>query len=546
MHRNVLILISFLLQSVSMFAESGSPVIEMKADRTMIYPQRMGLTGEESLMDVLQMVPDLMIAGYEDVISNYNLRIDNCPMNGDTRLILSQMKAKDIAKIQVCDNTGVAKGTIGTGRVLDINMKMPERLKGFVEGQGDFGKEVAGIGSVNTLYGSKHTDLYANASYRHQDGNEEFLTLHLTNRFDDRNKLLTYFTQQYLDRPSGKSRKVMGRARYFHTFNDLGTELLIVGGYQYASDMELSKKLPLYIVELNTPLISKQRSMMLGAEGDFLMTRQKDTDRSWDVFNNDIYLQFTYSLPKWKLTVGNRVMFYNYKFFDKQSSRAERMDAGISQKHSDTRDNANACVIYIPDNRNQIQLGYYRKYYNPSYESLFMRANMLSDEEWAITKGQLVERTINQMKLAYAYSRQKLTVQTEASYYTVENGENFTELGASVYWKTMVSTNRPSGLTLAGGSNLYTAKSGTYASFRFAPTAYLTHEWQIGMQVVYYTNNSPIYERTGVPVYGCLSVNKQFGRKWNLGVDWHDMFDACCSEAKVNRHSANMRLQYRF
>lgn len=79
----------------------------------MIYPQRMELTGEESLMDVLQMVPELMIAGYEDVIDSYNLRIDNCPVNGDERLVLSQMKAKDIAKIQVCDNTGVAKGTIG-------------------------------------------------------------------------------------------------------------------------------------------------------------------------------------------------------------------------------------------------------------------------------------------------------------------------------------------------------------------------------------------------------------------------------------------------
>ena len=53
-------------------------------------------------MDILQMMPDLMIAGYEDVIENYNLRIDNGPINGDTRLILSQMKAKDIAKIQVC------------------------------------------------------------------------------------------------------------------------------------------------------------------------------------------------------------------------------------------------------------------------------------------------------------------------------------------------------------------------------------------------------------------------------------------------------------
>ena len=515
--------------SVSTFAQDSLPIVEKKADRTIIYPQRMELTDEETLMDVLQMMPELMIGGYEDVISSYDLRIDNCPMNGDTRLILSQMKAKDIAKIQVCDNTGVAKGTIGMGRVLDINMKIPEKLKGFVEGQGYLGKNVAGIASVNALYGSKHTDLYANTSYRHQDGNEEYLTLHMKNRFDDRNKLLTYFTQQYIDIPSGASRKVMGRARYFHTFNDQGTELLIVGGYQYTSNPVLSNKLPLYIVELNTPLFSERLSMMLGVEGDFLMTKQKDTDRSWDVFNNDIYLQLTYSLPKWKLTVGNRILFYHYKL----------MDSGISQKSSNTRDNANACVIYVPNNRNQIQLGYYRKYYNPYYLALFMSVNSLSDEEWAIAKGLLEEWNINQVKLAYAYSKQKLTIQAETSFYAVEDGENFMELDVSAYWRT-------NGWSLRGGSNLYTSKSGTYASFRFAPTAYLPYEWQIGMQVVYYTKNTPIRELTGVPVYGCLSVNKQFGKKWNLGVDWHDMFDAFCSKAKENRHAANIKLQYRF
>ena len=101
-------------------------------------------------------------------------------------------------------------------------------------------------------------------------------------------------------------------------------------------------------------------------------------------------------------------------------------------------------------------------------------------------------------------------------------------------------------MSLTGGSNLYTAKSGTYASFRFAPTAYLPHEWQIGMQVVYYTRNVPRRVEAGVPVYGCLSVNKQLGKKWNLGVDWHDMFDAICSNAEVNRHAANIKLQYRF
>ena len=88
MCRLLFILISLLIFSGSIFAESDMPIIEMKADRTTIYPQRMELTGEETLMDILQMVPDLMIAGYEDVISKYNLRIDNCPINGDTRLIL--------------------------------------------------------------------------------------------------------------------------------------------------------------------------------------------------------------------------------------------------------------------------------------------------------------------------------------------------------------------------------------------------------------------------------------------------------------------------
>jgi hypothetical protein len=530
MYRQLLVLIGLLLLSVpSMYAEDSLPIIEKKADRTMIYPQRMELTGEETLMDILQMVPDLMIAGYEDVINGYNLRIDNCPMNGDVRLILSQMKAKDIDRIQVCDNTGVAKGTIGLVNVLDINMLMPDSVKGFVEGQGGFGRDIEGNGTVNVLYGSERTDLYANAAYRYQEGNKVYLTLHMTNRFDEKNRLLTYFTQQYLEQSALSSRKIMGRARYFHTFNDVGTELLIVGSYQYASDPLFSNKLPLYIVELNTPLLTKRLSMMLGVEGDFLMTRQKDTDRSWDVFNHDIYLQFTYSLSHWRFTVGNRVMFYNYKL----------VDSGTSQKYSDTRNNMNACAIYVPDNRNQVQLGYYRKFYNPAYLVLFMDANTLFDEEWAMAEGLLDEWDIDQFKLSYGYSKQKLTLQTEASFYVVEGEENYTELAASAYWKTK-------GLTLTGGPNFYIAKNRAFASIRFAPTACLSHDWQLGMQIVFYTKKSPIREVYGTPVYGCLSVNKQFGKRWNLGVDWHDMFDAFCSEAQVNRHAANIKLQYRF
>ena len=271
MHRHLLVLVSLWLFSASLSAQDSLPVVEIRADRTVIYPQRMELTGEETLMDVLQMVPDLLITGYDEILTLYNLRIDNVPMNGDDRLIISQMKAKDIAAIQICDNTGVAKGTIGTGNVLDINMKTPSGVNGFVEGQGGFGKNAEGNGTVNALYGSKSTDIYANAAYRYQQGNREYVTFHMTNRFDDYNKLLTYFTQQYIDKPNdSRTRKVLGRARYFHTFNDIGTELLVLGGYQYSSDFLVSNKLPMYVVELNTPLFTKRLSMMAGVEGDYL------------------------------------------------------------------------------------------------------------------------------------------------------------------------------------------------------------------------------------------------------------------------------------
>ena len=513
----------------SVSADDSLPVIEVKADRTMIFPQRMDLAGEESLLDILQMMPGVMIAGYEELIADYNLRIDNVPINGDVRLVLTQMKAKDIAKIQVCTNTGVAKGSIGMGNVLDINMAMPDTVKGFVEGQGGFGNQIEGSGTVNVLYGSARTDLYANASYRYQNGHKEYLSLHMTNRFDERNRFLTYLTQQYLAMPDGHSQKILGRARYFHTFNQAGTELLVLGGYQYASDPLYATQLPMWVLELNTPLPLKGLSLLAGVEGDYLMTRHRGTDRSWNVFNHDIYLQLTYAMTHWRFTLGTRVMFYNYSL----------TDSTATQKHFDIRNNTDACIIYLPSNRHQIQLGYYRKYYNPVYTMLFMEDNTIYSEYWAMAKGQLDERDINQIKVSYTYTTQRLTVQPEASFYIVEGEENFGEIGASVYWKTKW-------LMLTGGANLHIAGSSVFASLRCAPAVYLPANWQIGLQLVYYTPRSPMRELYGTPVYGCLSVNKQIKTFLNLGVEWHDMFDELCSEANVNRHAITAKIQYRF
>ena len=52
MNRQLMILITCLLVSVAVYADDGLPIVEVKADRTIIYPQRMELNGEETLMDL--------------------------------------------------------------------------------------------------------------------------------------------------------------------------------------------------------------------------------------------------------------------------------------------------------------------------------------------------------------------------------------------------------------------------------------------------------------------------------------------------------------
>lgn len=508
-------ILASMLPFFTVMAQSSLPVMEVSADRTIIYPDRMELTGEESLLDVLLMYPDLMIAGYEDLINGYNLRMDNCPMNGDTRLILTRMKAKDIAKIQVCDNVGVSKGTIGEGRVLDINMrKYDEGTHGFA--QGEFlgvhdTKQYGGSALVNALIGSKKTDLYANESYRYDEGHKEFLTLHMTNKFNSRNKLLSYFTQQYVD----GSEKYMGRARFFHTFNDMGTELLLVGGYQYATNDGIDSRLPLGIVELNTPLFTKDISFMLGWEGEFLMNRSCTESLGYDEFNNDFYVQVSWKLPgnKVKLTAGERVMLYNYRLDNKDI---------VERKHNDVRHNANAVVTYALTSNHQLQGGYYRKYINPATSALMDVQRYLTDDEWQITKGQLVENNINEIKVAYVYSTRKVTTKSEVSYNLLEHGANYFKMGTSASMRI----GKLSGVNalLNGGINLYSSAEATYASISFSPLLYLPKRWNINTNAVYYTSDSPRYKQLDTPIYMAVGVNKQIGRAFDVGIQWHDIF----------------------
>lgn len=136
--KELLFIATFCCNAENTSAATSQPTVEIRADRTIIYPQRMELNGEESLLDILMMFPDLMQKGFEDMVGGYNLRIDNVAVSANARLVCSQLKGSLISKVQICDNTGVAKGTIGNGRVIDVNLlRLEQGVHGFVGAQYD-------------------------------------------------------------------------------------------------------------------------------------------------------------------------------------------------------------------------------------------------------------------------------------------------------------------------------------------------------------------------------------------------------------------------
>lgn len=221
--------------------------MEMRADRTLIYPQRLELKGDETLGDILAIYPDLMQNGFDDMLSGYNVRIDNVAINGDMRIVCRQLKARQISKIQICDNTAVAKGTVGLGRVIDITLVKDK--KG-LDGQAGVEAGTDHLADAHAVVrdNAAKTDVIAITSYSYQDFDDaitqkQHLFAHMTNYFSPKDRLQTYVSQQYQNTrsydASGKEKvqneKLMARALYFHTFNDQGTELLLVANYQYGN-----------------------------------------------------------------------------------------------------------------------------------------------------------------------------------------------------------------------------------------------------------------------------------------------------------------------
>lgn len=548
---------------------ADEPVVEMRADRVTIYPGRMDLTGEETVIDVLQMYPDLLVNGFENWLEGYSIRIDNGPYGGDMRQILTKMRAADVWMIQISDNPGVAKGTTGMNGVVDLFMKPSKEASGEVAGQGEpnsspvstRGIVAAEISTnltvtpfVEFMMGSKSTDILANASYNYRHDvahptHQQFGNFHMTNRLSDRDQLVTYFTQSYeqmrnkLDTTRLDNRNFNSQLRHYHDFPH-GTNLMTAVIYQHtfaplvrfslndghtvsfmssdwqgtlAAAQELNRSFAFSDTYLN------QLNLMVGWEVDYGMGVQREEDEesqiaqrtlNYRVMNADAYFELDYRIQKWRFTFGDRVMFYRY-----------RVDVPVGDRtHNDWRNMAHMSVVFSPNHEHNVQLGYYRKFYNPSYMGLFREAKGMTDEEWLLAEKNITETQMNEVKLGYTFARKWLTTSMNMYYYNVAHVYDFFRVDVSAFY-------RHEFLTVSGGINYYHSADLNYASFRLAPVFKIPYGMQVRTQTIVYTPGSPArkynYDK---PVYASLLFNKLFTFADNMPtldvyVMWHDIFN---------------------
>lgn len=92
----------------------------------------MELNGEESLLDILQLCPDLITLDGNNVLGGdpfanlygkYAIRIDNEEYGLDYTTLLHHLKAREIESIKICHNAEVMKGCTNMKRIIDITLR---------------------------------------------------------------------------------------------------------------------------------------------------------------------------------------------------------------------------------------------------------------------------------------------------------------------------------------------------------------------------------------------------------------------------------------
>ena len=544
--------------------------IEHIGDRYIMHVSEMELTGEESLLDVLMMCPEVIsldgnnIIGGDPFANQYGkfvIRIDNQEYGLDYATLLHHFKAREIESIKVCQNAEVMKGCSSLKKVIDITLRKGEN--GVSGRAGLFGDTYGGgKGIVSVLSqqddlrilshvegnfqrtSNSDKDAYQNQSsntvnhYSHEGAKLNVLWTPTSKDILEVDAMQTYTRNHFTHSPAEYVRAYHLQADYTRTLGENGSSILFTLGAEHISDNGRTQEesqtfpyqnhstYPFAVIEYASPILTKDLWITAGFEGGLSIEKNCIADYINHSNYEDFYVQLDYNIGKWGFMAGERYRIINFR---------PKQIASISNWEHTTHNHIysfSAYYTFTPGHT--LQGTFCRRIFNPEFGDFVTAGDM--EGAWKPTYTTDIRNSLaNVMELKYTYSKPNLVVSTSVKnihqHLIDNNHDNTLGIGATAFWHTGI-------LRLTAGFNYFWERAETpveetslrdtsyhnFAVFKLAPQLTLPDGWRLTSNLIWCTSRhtaTPAY--TPANLYAEVGVYKNIGKHLTLEGRFHDI-----------------------
>lgn len=532
--------------------------IEHIGDRYIMHVSEMELTGEESLLDVLMMCPEVIsldgnnIIGGDPFANQYGkfvIRIDNQEYGLDYATLLHHFKAREIESIKVCQNAEVMKGCSSLKKVIDITLRKGENgVSGRVGLFGDTyggGKGIVsvlsqqdGLRILSHVEGNfqrtsnSDKDAYQNQSsstvnhYSHEGAKLNVLWTPTSKDILEVDAMQTYTRNHFTHSLADYVRAYHLQADYTRTLGENGSSILFTLGAEHISDNGRTQEesqtfpyqnhstYPFAVVEYATPVLTQDLWITAGFEGGLSIEKNCIADYINHSNYEDFYVQLDYNIGKWGFMAGERYRIINFR--PKQISSASKW------KHTTRNHIYSLSAYYTFTPGHTLQGTFCRRIFNPEFGDFVTAGDM--EGAWKPTYTTDIRNSLaNVMELKYTYSKPNLVVSTSVKnihqHLMDSKHDNTLGIGTTAFWHTGI-------LRLTAGFNYFWERAETpveettlrntsyhnFAVFKLAPQLTLPDGWRLTSNLIWCT-----YRHTATPAYTPANLYAEVGVYKNIG-----------------------------
>lgn len=532
--------------------------IEHIGDRYIMHVSEMELTGEESLLDVLMMCPEVIsldgnnIIGGDPFANQYGkfvIRIDNQEYGLDYATLLHHFKAREIESIKVCQNAEVMKGCSSLKKVIDITLRKGEngvsgRVGLFADTYGG-GKGIVsvlsqqdGLRILSHVEGNfqrtsnSDKDAYQNQSsntvnhYSHEGAKLNVLWTPTSKDILEVDAMQTYTRNHFTHSLADYVRAYHLQADYTRTLGENGSSILFTLGAEHISDNGRTQEesqtfpyqnhstYPFAVVEYATPVLTQDLWITAGFEGGLSIEKNCIADYINHSNYEDFYVQLDYNIGKWGFMAGERYRIINFR--PKQISSASKW------KHTTRNHIYSLSAYYTFTPGHTLQGTFCRRIFNPEFGDFVTAGDM--EGAWKPTYTTDIRNSLaNVMELKYTYSKPNLVVSTSVKnihqHLMDSKHDNTLGIGTTAFWHTGI-------LRLTAGFNYFWERAETpveetslrdtsyhnFAVFKLAPQLTLPDGWRLTSNLIWCT-----YRHTATPAYTPANLYAEVGVYKNIG-----------------------------